>query len=123
MKKFSAFISLLAAVFLTASCSIGFSVQKADGGFFGGSDDIQYFSLKAGRRTLTGTLVTRPVEGGFRAVGSSEFGMTLFDITVYQDSYEVNSCADFLKKDKLLDTIADQLRDKLMKEYITTYSI
>lgn len=128
MRRFSAFISILVLSAVLSSCSVGVSVMHSRSSevpqAVEGADNVEDFSLNLGRRrSLSGTLVSKPVEGGFRAVGMSRFGMSLFDITVYRDSYEVNSCADFLKKRKLIESIASSLRKHLMDKYISSYSI
>lgn len=128
MRRFSAFISILVLSAVLSGCSVGVSVMHSRPSevpqAVEGADNVEDFSLNLGRRrSLSGTLVSKPVEGGFRAVGMSRFGMSLFDITVYRDSYEVNSCADFLKKRKLIDSIVSSLRKHLMDKYISSYSI
>lgn len=128
MRRFSAFISILVLSAVLSGCSVGVSVMHSRSSevpqAVEGADNVEDFSLNLGRRrSLSGTLVSKPVEGGFRAVGMSRFGMSLFDITVYRDSYEVNSCADFLKKRKLIDSIVSSLRKHLMDKYISSYSI
>ncbi len=73
------------------------------------------FVLKAGRRELSGVMVTRPVEPGtVRAVGTTYFGMTLFDMTLTSDSYTMNYVAEPLSGNAFASFLAMKLR-KTMK--------
>ena len=59
-------------------------------------DERRYdFSLKLGRKELSGIMVARTVSPGtVRVVGATYFGMTLFDMTLKKDSYTMNSVAE-----------------------------
>lgn len=77
--------------------------------------DVYDFTFKAGRRNLSGIIAVRPAEGGgVRAVAATYFGMSLFDMTVKEDSHVMNSCAGFLDNEKAASFIADRLRKRLL---------
>ena len=73
------------------------------------------FVLKAGRRELSGVMVSRAVsEDAVRVIGTTYFGMTLFDMTLTEDSYMMNSCADFLSGKAFASFLAMKLRKTVM---------
>lgn len=73
------------------------------------------FVLKAGRRELSGMMVSRAVsEDSVRVVGTTYFGLTLFDMTLTEDSYTMNSCADFLSNKAFASFLAMKLRKTVM---------
>ena len=85
--------------------------------------DSHCFVFKAGRRELSGFMVTRddtlPLPGGtseegVRVIGSTYFGMMLFDITVTAGSYKMNSCADFLDRKPVAAFLASRLRSEFL---------
>lgn len=72
------------------------------------------FVLKVGKRELSGIMVERMVGNGMaRVVGTTYFGMTLFDMTLTKDSYTMNSCADFLSGKSFASFLAMNLRKSL----------
>ena len=81
-------------------------------------DERRYdFSLKLGRKELSGIMVARAVSPGtVRVVGATYFGMTLFDMTLTKDSYTMNSCADFLDRKDVAAFIASRIR-KMIPEF------
>ena len=73
------------------------------------------FVLKAGRRELSGIMVARPVApGSVRVVGTTYFGMTLFDMTLTSDSYTMNYVTEPLSGNAFASFLAMNLR-KTMK--------
>ena len=73
------------------------------------------FVLKAGRRELSGIMVARPVApGSVRVVGTTYFGMTLFDMTLTSDSYTMNYVTEPLSGNAFASFLAMKLR-KTMK--------
>lgn len=75
-------------------------------------DECRYdFSLKAGRKELSGIMVARTVSPGtVRVVGATYFGMTLFDMTLTNDSYTMNSAAEPLSGKAFSQFLAMKLR-------------
>ena len=75
-------------------------------------DECRYdFSLKLGRKELSGIMVARTVSPGtVRVVGATYFGMTLFDMTLTKDSYTMNSAAEFLSGKPFASFLAMKLR-------------
>ena len=80
-----------------------------------GSTDRRYdFTLKAGRRELSGVMVARTLSPGtVRVVGATYFGLTLFDMTLTKDSYTMNSSADFLSGKPFASFLAMKLRKSI----------
>lgn len=77
------------------------------------------FELKAGAKRLDGTAVARLTDdGGMRVVGITRFGLSLFDITVWRDRYETNSCAGFIDKQMIQAFIANNVRRQLYYKYL-----
>lgn len=81
------------------------------------------FTFKAGGKSVSGFLVMKRelVDGrgagepdGIRVLGTTYFGMQLFDITVGPDSYRMNSCADFLNRKPVAAFLASRLRKKFL---------
>lgn len=80
-------------------------------------DECRYdFSLKLGRKELSGIMVARTVSPGtVRVVGATYFGMTLFDMTLFdmtltKDSYTMNSVAEPLSGKAFASFLAMKLR-------------
>ena len=75
-------------------------------------DECRYdFSLKLGRKELSGIMVARTVSPGtVRVVGATYFGMTLFDMTLTKDSYTMNSVAEPLSGKAFASFLAMKLR-------------
>ena len=72
------------------------------------------FTLGVGKRQLSGIMLAKPVEGGsWRVVGTTYFGMTLFDMTVSRDSYVTNYVADAISRDAFSAFLASKLRKSL----------
>lgn len=69
------------------------------------------FVLKAGRRELSGLMVARRESvDTVRVIGTTYFGMTLFDMTLTKDSYTMNSAAEFLSGKPFASFMAMKLR-------------
>lgn len=75
-------------------------------------DECRYdFSLKLGRKELSGIMVARTTSPGtVRVVGATYFGMTLFDMTLTKDSYTMNSVAGPLSGKAFASFLAMKLR-------------
>lgn len=72
------------------------------------------FALGVGKRQLSGIMLAKPVEeGSWRVVGTTYFGMTLFDMTVSRDSYVTNYVADAISRDAFSAFLASKLRKSL----------
>lgn len=72
------------------------------------------FTLGVGKRQLSGIMLAKPVEeGSWRVVGTTYFGMTLFDVTVSRDSYVTNYVADAISRDAFSAFLASKLRKSL----------
>lgn len=72
------------------------------------------FTLSVGKRQLSGIMLAKPVEeGSWRVVGTTYFGMTLFDMTVSRDSYVTNYVADAISRDAFTAFLASKLRKSL----------
>lgn len=78
--------------------------------------DKQYdFTIKAGKNEISGMMVARKefwaagVEAT-RVIGTTYFGMSLFDMTLTEDSYKMNSCARFLDNRKIAAFLAMKIR-------------
>lgn len=72
------------------------------------------FTLGVGKRQLSGIMLAKPVgEGSWRVVGTTYFGMTLFDMTVSGDSYVTNYVADAISRDTFSAFLASKLRKSL----------
>ena len=72
------------------------------------------FTLGVGKRQLSGIILAKPVEeGSWRVVGTTYFGMTLFDMTVSRDSYVTNYVADAISRDAFTAFLASKLRKSL----------
>lgn len=72
------------------------------------------FTLGVGKRQLSGIMLAKPVEeGSWRVVGTTYFGMTLFDMTVSRDSYVTNYVADAISRDAFSAFLASKIRKSL----------
>lgn len=72
------------------------------------------FTLGVGKRQLSGIMLAKPVEeGSWRVVGTTYFGMTLFDMTVSRDSYVTNYVAGAISRDAFSAFLASKLRKSL----------
>lgn len=75
------------------------------------SENCYDFVLKAGRRELSGLMVARKASvDTVRVIGTTYFGMTLFDMTLTKDSYTMNSAAEFLSGKPFASFLAMKLR-------------
>ena len=75
------------------------------------SENCYDFVLKAGRRELSGLMVARKESvDTVRVIGTTYFGMTLFDMTLTKDSYTMNSAAGFLEGKPFASFLAMKLR-------------
>lgn len=72
------------------------------------------YTLKFGKREMSGIMVAKPLEdGSYRTLGTTIFGMTVFDMTVSKDSYTMNSCAEFLENKAFASFLANKIRKAL----------
>ena len=75
------------------------------------SDNCYDFVLKAGRNELSGLMVARKEsQDRVRVIGTTYFGLTLFDMTLTKDSYTMNSAAEFLSGKPFASFLAMKLR-------------
>ncbi len=75
------------------------------------SESCYDFVLKAGRNELSGLMVARREgQDRIRVVGTTYFGLTLFDMTLTKDSYTMNSAAEFLSGKPFASFLAMKLR-------------
>lgn len=75
------------------------------------SENCYDFVLKAGRNELSGLMVARKEsQDRVRVVGTTYFGLTLFDMTLTKDSYTMNSAAEFLSGKPFASFLAMKLR-------------
>lgn len=73
--------------------------------------DKQYdFTIKAGKNEISGIMVARQEGEATRVIGTTYFGMSLFDMTLTEDSYKMNSCAKFLDNRKIAAFLAMKIR-------------
>ncbi len=72
------------------------------------------YTLKFGKREMSGIMVAKPLaDGSYRTLGTTIFGMTVFDMTVSKDSYTMNSCAEFLENKAFASFLANKIRKAL----------
>ncbi len=72
------------------------------------------YTLKFGKREMSGIIVAKPLaDGSYRALGTTVFGMTVFDMTVSKDAYTMNSCAEFLENKAFASFLAGKIRKAL----------
>lgn len=72
------------------------------------------YTLKFGKREMSGIILAKPLaDGSYRALGTTIFGMTVFDMTVSKDSYTMNSCAEFLENKAFASFLAGKIRKAL----------
>ena len=82
-------------------------------GFSASQRQLSY-TLKFGKRQMSGIIVAKPLaDGSYRALGTTIFGMTVFDMTVSKDSYTMNSCAEFLENKAFASFLAGKIRKAL----------
>lgn len=73
--------------------------------------DKQYdFTIKSGKNEISGIMVARQEGEATRVIGTTYFGMSLFDMTLTEDSYKMNSCAKFLDNRKIAAFLAMKIR-------------
>lgn len=91
--------------------TVELSMSESVGNQASMSENCYDFVLKAGRRELSGLMVARkePVDT-VRVIGTTYFGMTLFDMTLTKDSYTMNSAAEFLSGKPFASFLAMKLR-------------
>lgn len=115
MKRFLLLFSICVELALsTTSCmpKMIFSSPRA----YDESSDVQDFTLKAGKNEISGLLLIRHEEdGSVRAVATAYFGMTLFDMTVSEDSSAMNSCASFLDRKSVAAFLESRLRSDIVR--------
>lgn len=123
IRRFLILFSLFVSVLIPVSCAPKLIVSDAVDIGFPMEADRNDFVFKAGRRELSGFIVSRPetlllADGlaveGMRLIGSTYFGMMLFDITVTPDTYKMNSCAGFLDRKPVAAFLASRLREKFL---------
>ncbi|MGM9738132.1 MAG: hypothetical protein ACI3ZT_06950 [Candidatus Cryptobacteroides sp.] len=123
IRRFLILSSLCVSILLPVSCAPKLIVSDVVDVGFSAEADRSDFVFKAGRRELSGFIVSRPetllladgsAEEGIRVIGSTYFGMMLFDITVTPDTYKMNSCADFLDRKVVAAFLASRLREKFL---------
>ena len=97
--------------------TVELSMSESVGNQASMSENCYDFVLKAGRRELSGLMVARKASvDTVRVIGTTYFGMTLFDMTLTKDSYTMNSCADFLDRKDVAAFIASRIR-KMIPEF------
>ena len=73
------------------------------------------FIFRAGGKELSGMIIARREgEDSVRAVGTTWFGLSLFDLTVTRNSYRINSCADFLDSRAFASFLASRIRKEVL---------
>ena len=91
--------------------TVELSMSESVGNQASMSENCYDFVLKAGRRELSGLMVARKESvATVRVIGTTYFGMTLFDMTLTKDSYTMNSAAEFLSEKPFASFLAMKLR-------------
>lgn len=91
--------------------TVELSMSESVGNQASMSETCYDFVLKAGRRELFGLMVARKESvDTVRVIGTTYFGMTLFDMTLTKDSYTMNSAAGFLEGQPFASFLAMKLR-------------
>lgn len=91
--------------------TVELSMSESVGNQASMSENCYDFVLKAGRRELSGLMVARKASvDTVRVIGTTYFGMTLFDMTLTKDSYTMNSAAEFLSEKPFASFLAMKLR-------------
>lgn len=91
--------------------TVELSMSESVGNQTSMSENCYDFVLKAGRRELSGLMVARKESvDTVRVIGTTYFGMTLFDMTLTKDSYTMNSAAGFLEGKPFASFLAMKLR-------------
>lgn len=91
--------------------TVELSMSESVGNQASMSETCYDFVLKAGRRELFGLMVARKESvDTVRVIGTTYFGMTLFDMTLTKDSYTMNSAAGFLEGKPFASFLAMKLR-------------
>lgn len=91
--------------------TVELSMSESVGNQASMSENCYDFVLKAGRRELSGLMVARKASvDTVRVIGTTYFGMTLFDMTLTKDSYTMNSAAEFLSGKPFASFLAMKLR-------------
>lgn len=91
--------------------TVELSMSESVGNQASMSENCYDFVLKAGRRELSGLMVARRASvDTVRVIGTTYFGMTLFDMTLTKDSYTMNSAAEFLSGKPFASFLAMKLR-------------
>lgn len=91
--------------------TVELSMSESVGNQASKSENCYDFVLKAGRRELSGLMVARKESvDTVRVIGTTYFGMTLFDMTLTKDSYTMNSAAEFLSEKPFASFLAMKLR-------------
>lgn len=91
--------------------TVELSMSESAGNQASMSENCYDFVLKAGRRELSGLMVARKASvDTVRVIGTTYFGMTLFDMTLTKDSYTMNSAAEFLSEKPFASFLAMKLR-------------
>lgn len=91
--------------------TVELSMSESVGNQASMSETCYDFVLKAGRRELFGLMVARKESvDTVRVIGTTYFGMTLFDMTLTKDSYKMNSAAGFLEGKPFASFLAMKLR-------------
>lgn len=108
MKRSSLFVSLLAALLLSTSCSPRISgegtslppvIELAEG-----SESQKYnIQLDFMKHHFSGMLIVRRMSGNeIRILAATHFGLSLFDFSLRGETFSVNSCIEPMKKEKIL---------------------
>lgn len=106
----------------TLSVTMSENAQGQESGLEAGPDNVQDgvsektpdkqydFTIKAGKNEISGIMVARREGEATRVIGTTYFGMSLFDMTLTEDSYRMNSCAKFLDNRKIAAFLAMKIR-------------
>lgn len=105
-------VILLAATLLTACSrqpSLDAPVQPA---IYAVSDTTARYDIafSMGKVHQNGLLVTRLHNGEARIVCATPFGLTLFDVTLRNDDYQLNHCIESLRNERVWQVLADDFR-------------
>jgi hypothetical protein len=89
----------------------------------GGSDQYR-FDMRVRHREISGIMYVQNVDNsGVKVVGTTYYGDSLFDVTVYPTESSFDSCIDFLDKPKVKSYIVRNIREQILPRHLKLYSI
>lgn len=121
MKPSSLFISLIFTLLLCTSCASSKTVNAVDSTspIINAQEQSQKYNMQLDfmKHHLSGMLIVRRLpDDEIRILATTYFGLSLFDFSLQDDEFRVNSCMEPMKKKKILQLLETDFKSLFLNQ-------